>query len=778
MSPALRLRRHLSAVFQGLAAKIALALVVSTAGALCFLPGFDALNYYSSLALGLLGSLVAGVACAVRTTERRARRHTGSLRGEYGRNALFAVYLAVASAVPLLINTVRVKNCNLSEGLLFFAVGAVFSVVFSSQVGTACGLLRAPKRAWLAGAFFIAAFVAWVVWDLLHLYLHPPIFAYNPFSGFFSGAIYDDLIELDSRLLLYRLNNVAQLGLLWSSTALLADETLWLRGRQGNRAPRANWALLGLFVLVVSGFFGARGALGYEMSRADIANTLGGRIGNPKITLIYDRASIDDATAALLLEDHTFRRYQLENLLGETPGVITSFIYADNAQKRTLMGAGRVFIAKPWLAEIHIARVPYATPVVHHELAHVVLGHFADSFLKVPTTIGFVPHNALVEGAAEAMEWYGGQLTAHQWAAAMRKEGIAPDLASIVGADGFWKQSAGKAYTVAGSFIRWLLDTRGAEPLKAAYRDGDFEVAYGESLDSLTAGWGAFVDTQVSLPPEALALARQRFSRKGVLMRVCPLEVPRLEAQANAAMSRGDVEESLALRRTVVDWVPGSVSKRLTLLLVLSRQGRLAEARKVHSEILAVEALNAAAGARADALLADAIWRSGDAVGAHTLYGTVVAAPLSENHRRNIAAKHRISGSQELEPVLGPYLLGASGDDAEAISYLMEASVDLPDEPMVAYLAGRRMASAGQSVAAVTMLLRSLRLWPRVASAVPLKALVVRETYRLLGKTYFFLGQLDEAEAAFERVVALAAFDSDRLTWRDWLERVAWKRTH
>jgi len=778
------LRQHLSAVFATRASKIALALAVVTAGALCFVPGFNALNYYSSLALALVLSLLTGVASAVSAARARLElpaEHEAALRGPFSRNAAMAGYLAAAALVPLLFNALFVKNCDMVEGFAFFLLGAGLSAVFASQLGTLVGLLRWTKKAWLAGLLFIGAFLLWVLYDLLHFYNHPPIFAYNPFSGFFSGAIYDDLIELDSRLMLYRLNNVVQIGLMWSLAALTVGGDLSVVGRNAMRASRGAWAAAVGCVIVVSAMYGARGAIGYEMSRDAIVQQLGGRIGNDRLELIYDRESITPEQAALMFEDHTFRLAQLEATLGDRfDRKITSYVYKNNAQKRALMGADRVFIAKPWQSEIHIAAIVYAAPVVHHELAHVVLGKYADGMFDVPTQLGVLPHVALVEGAAEAMEWYGGQLTAHQWAAAMRREGIAPNLVSIVGPEGFWKQSASKAYTLAGSFIRWLIDTQGAEKLKTAYRDGDFEEAYGTTLPDLVAGWETFLDTQVALPKDAMALAKERFSVRGVLMRVCPLEIPRVEAKAKLLLSTGQVDDALELRKQVIEWVPDSSSKRLALIATLAREGRVEETRAAYEQLAALDKATRTAKARGREFLADALWRKGDAKAAAGHYAAIVGAPLSEFRRRNVLAKLVIARSADMEPVLGPYLMSPAGTADEAIEYLSDAVVDLSDEPLAPYLLARRLYGAKRYAEAVGMFQQALLRWrdemPEEDQA-PLRVLVERETYRLMGQAYYFNGQLDDAEAAFKKAVELAGFESDRLTWKDWLARVAWKRT-
>ena len=85
---------------------------------------------------------------------------------------------------------------------------------------------------------------------------------------------------------------------------------------------------------------------------------------------------------------------------------------------------------------------------------------FAPGPLHLPALARLFPHAALVEGAAEALEWSSGDLTLHQWSAALRRIGLEVEIAALMGPDGFYAQPPGKAYTLSGSFMRWLLETR------------------------------------------------------------------------------------------------------------------------------------------------------------------------------------------------------------------------------------------------------------------------------------------------------------------------------
>ncbi len=774
------MRRLFASLLPTRTARISAGVLAAMSVALCFVPGFGSLGYYSSLALALVGGVLTGLVGAS-VARRTAESQTGTPGGPRVSTAFWAAArttLALLAVPPLvlLFNSLWVKNCDPIGSVGFYVAGAGLSMLFASQVGAFAGLWR--RRTGQGLLLFVAFWLAFVLRDLAHLYLEPPIFAYNAFAGFFSGAVYDDLIELDGRLAAFRLSNLAQLAVLWGAAALLWDpaERRFRLARLSEGRVRT-WAALVAAVVVAAGLHGARGHLGFEIDRAHIERVLGGRLENDRIVLVYDRDVIPPDEARRLLEDHTYRLEQLDLALGERfPERITSYVYGSSRQKRRMMGADRVYIAKPWVREIHINRVPYGAAVIHHELAHVVLGAWAPGPLHVPARMWLFPHMAIVEGAAEAMEWYGGSMTLHQWSAAMRREGLAPDLASIMGPDGFWSQAAGKAYTLSGSFIRYLLDTHGPAPFRALYGDGDFEAAYGRPLPALIAEWEAFIDG-VPLPDDALALARERFDVKGIFHRTCPLEIARLEAQASALADAGEYDGAIALHRQIVRFVPKDARKRVPIVELLARRGDADGTQREVAELLALGNVDPVTRAYVRELSGDALWRAGKYLDALKLYQTLAAEPQSEDRLRNVLVKAAVLASGQREPILGPYLLGRGSRDA--VEYLVAAVADLPGDTLALYLLGRRLSSEDVHAEAVRVLRAVIAALDGADGGPdrgrdPLDDALRRESLRLMARSLFYVGELEEAERAFLEAAQLSPKDGQRLWYQDWASRAQW----
>lgn len=758
-----------------------MALLGIVAIGLCFVPGFDALDYYASLALAAVGGLVGGFAgVGVARDALRGPAPLGATPAGPGwvfrRSALAALCLMVPPAVILLLDALRVRNCDPVEGFAFYLMGAGFSIFFAVQLGAAVGLVSGGRA--LGHALFFAVWLAWIGRDLWHMYSEPPISAYNPFIGFYSGAVYDDVIVIDRRLIAYRLVNLVELGVVWQLVGMAWDAAKRRLSAAG--LARASWRAWVALVVVTTGFglaFGLRATLGFELRHDDIVRALGGELSDDRIVLYYDAETIDQAEAEALLEDHRFRLSRLEARLGiRHPRKIESFVYGSPAQKRALMGGSRVDIARPWLDQIHLNRLSYGDPVLQHELAHVVLGGVSPGPFHVPFR-GIAPQMALVEGAAEALEPAGGPLLTHEWAAALRRAALDPDILAIMGPGGFWSQPAGKAYVAAGSFLGWLLETRGPEAFLAAYDSGDLEAAYGQPLPALVRGWQAWLD-QLVLPEDAIALAVQRYDRQGVFARVCPLETARLETEIGRAIDRGDLPAAMGLTDRVAAFTPNQPRALGLVAVVRSLAGDADGVAAALARLEGIEGVDAATLTRVRELLADARWRAGDAGGAAKLYGDIAEATQSEDRRRGVLVKRDTAQSPAREPILGPYLLGTGeGEGDDATEYLKEAVTDLPGDPLPLYLVARRMLGERDfATAARAAATAGAGLAPGVASGLgeDTRALMDRENAWSLGVAETRAGDYSRATASFVRARALTPWSGRRAAIDDWLARVAW----
>ena len=157
----------------------------------------------------------------------------------------------------------------------------------------------------------------------------------------------------------------------------------------------------------------------------------------------------------------------------------------------------------------------------------VFLGAAGDPLLRGAVRHGVLPEPALLEGVAVAADWPGGRLTIHEQVKALREARLEPPLERLFGLS-FWGHGSGRAYTVAGSFFRYLLDQSGPGPLLKVYRAGgaepSFQAAYGRPRAELAAAWRRYIDG-LPLRPNGREVARGRLRRPAGVAKVGATEL-------------------------------------------------------------------------------------------------------------------------------------------------------------------------------------------------------------------------------------------------------------
>ncbi|WNZ64571.1 hypothetical protein QEG98_13370 [Myxococcus sp. MxC21-1] len=136
----------------------------------------------------------------------------------------------------------------------------------------------------------------------------------------------------------------------------------------------------------------------------------------------------------------------------------------------------------------------------------------------------------------------------------MRRQKLAPDMRKLMGPQGFYQSAPARAYTVAGSFLRYLADTYGADRLRAVYAHADFDAAYGRPLGELVTEWEQYVDA-LPLDEASVARAFARFRTGSLFTRACAREVARLSDSARQALA-SDPEDALKRYRRAGELQP------------------------------------------------------------------------------------------------------------------------------------------------------------------------------------------------------------------------------
>jgi len=677
------------------------------AAVLCFLPLTSLLGYESSAVMGVVLGLVA-----MRLTSLELDEDGGPLplNGVNPRPLAWwldrlaaRLVLTLPAAGLLALNALRVKNCDPLSGAVFWAVIPMVSVLAGHAL-VFCGAAVAGsgKAGWRLGVLVVGADLAWFA---ARLVIEPPITGMNLLFGYFAGSIYDEALSVPEPLLWFRALVVAV-----SLASVFAVEVTARRHTRRAVGPAA-WGLVA---------FGLVGAVlawqaedhGYWLEREDIAERLGAQVESEHFVIHYDPGALEAREVQSMVDDHEYRYAELQTFFNEDPAQTAGrklgvFVYPDRTTQHRLFGSRNTFVARPWTYEMHIRWNSPGDTAVAHELAHLFTAPFGGGPLSLATDGGLFVHLGLVEGIALAADWPPGELTPHEAAAAMRSLDIAPSLASLFEPSGFWSQPSGKAYTLMGSFVRWLVDTEGIEKFKELYAYGDWEGVYGRQPQDLVTDWEAFID-QLDIDESRLEMARFKYSRRTIFKKTCARTIAELKRKADNARRRGDFERALSLQSEVLSFQKGEPEPGLDIAKLLIRLERYDEATTILDEMLARTGkrhLKPKMRAQVEELRGDILWQAGDRGSAAGAYQECLGWGLSDGERRQLALK--IRGATTPDTAFSErtysYLFETKG--RTRLVWATRAWVEVaPDDPLARYLLGFQLSQGGLATEAIPYL--------------------------------------------------------------------------
>ena len=464
---------------------------------------------------------------------------------------------AILLIVPLLIillNALRVKNCNYSEGLLFYLILPMLSCLAVTAAGVFFGLLI--EKRWLSYFSYIVFLLLSLIPVISNLIFHPPVFAYHPILGYFPGPIYDFVVSITDVLLFSRTETLV-LAFLFTLVSVITCEV----GRETGFTPKLRWKKLNIIryrksvweiaavcVLLISiiCFEVFSGKIGIRPSRSDIEQALGGYRETPHFEIYYSQGLEEEID--VFADDCEFQYSQLSVYFHSgTSRKVRAYLYASPEQKKRLIGAGSTYIEDPFGYGFHLHVRGFPHPVLKHELAHVFTADWSP--WKVSLNVG------IHEGIAVAADWNEGKLTVHQWAKAMRELNVAPPLSSVIGL-GFWRHAGSRSYLLAGSFIRYLVAEYGVEKLKDAFPTGNLAKVYGKDLAELEQEWVNVLSDTVPLKEKEKAYAERRLKRSGIFEQVCAHEMASLREKAWQAYYRKDYISAVTTFKTMLSHEP------------------------------------------------------------------------------------------------------------------------------------------------------------------------------------------------------------------------------
>jgi tetratricopeptide (TPR) repeat protein len=613
-----------------------------------------------------------------------------------GRGISAGALLACVAFATALLHGLRVGLCDLSGGAVFFLLTAGVGGVMGGVWGAFAGQLsRGRKRRRLACVILaLAAPLAGIAVSVARFYGSPMIFAYDPFFGYFSGTLYDTIVDGRTELWTYRAGSLLTLaGVTLVASALSRDERGKLAIRSLGRASLGRLAV-GTCALLLSLVHCAEGPLlGHWQTAASIASALGARASGERCEVVYPDSLLADQAALLLRDCEEELRADEQRLGAHLDSRLTAYVFADANQKRKLMGAADTSIAKPWRREVYIQVAGYPHPILGHEVAHVVAGSFARGPFRVAGGAGgLLPNPGLIEGVAVATSPDDDELTDEEWARAMLDLGTLPDTRGLFSL-GFLGQNADKSYTVAGAFVGWVLGRWGPAVVRAWYGGASLEGLTGQSWNAIDEAFRVGLRTR-PLPKGALEYARAKFERPSVWARRCPHVVDALDRAADQCRDEHRFERATRLYESAVERDPHDWHARVDRARIDARFGDGSRGREELTRIADDADATRTIRDRAEEALADDDLQRGRHPAAAQAYRAIAARTLDEDVARTLEVKALSADDPAARSAVVTLLIGEPGRPLDAWSGALALGLwggETPG-PLAAYLVGKNLA--------------------------------------------------------------------------------------
>lgn len=408
--------------------------------------------------------------------------------------------------LPLILSFISLvfsKSCSILDGLIFYTV----LTVPAPLIGSVTGFLSFSISKKFGLILFIIILILIALVPAVEIFINPQIYFYNPIVGFFPGTIYDEAIEVDIKLVFYRLLNLIYFSvLLYLITKAISTRSKFIL--------RIGW----MYGVVVSLLFAAFSSLiGFSTSRSTIEKELNKIIRTENFDIRYS-SSINDTLINVIALHHEYYYLELSKFFQSKPSKkISSLIFTDREQKRKLFGSENADIAKPWIPEIYTTADSYDR-TLKHEIAHCFTGEFGSSVFKVADNFNPV----LIEGAAMAADPIYDSYDLDYLAALAYKYNFKVNIQNLFSTFNFFKQPSSLGYIISGSFIKYLIERFGVEKFKEIYSDLDFNKHYNKELFELASDYEEYLKNKFRFDEASVNQAKYFFGRKSIFYKDCP----------------------------------------------------------------------------------------------------------------------------------------------------------------------------------------------------------------------------------------------------------------
>lgn len=339
--------------------------------------------------------------------------------------------------------------------------------------------------------------LAWIIWA------SPQKRITHLLSGFIHGAIYDSGIFVDS-------------GILWArgTHALIAAGFIFALG-PWPRLLRAGGTTCSWIVAIYTSFHAS--TFPSTTHGLEALNTqMPERMESQLFTLHYRKPDNPDVMKYIksIFDSAEFHSKDIAEQLLAYETHVEIYLYPSRREKKLWFGGDGTDITDVRTPSVHINIESWPHSTLRHELVHAMASSFAFYGL------GFHPNMAFTEGLAVALAPSEDEVSLHGGASNILRSQRLPDPHALF-SPLFWGESGRRAYTVAGSILKFLLDRFGIPKVKDLYAGESWSTVFGKDADPIVDDWMRYL--QQNYPAPASEIAEEALFRyPGLLQDVCP----------------------------------------------------------------------------------------------------------------------------------------------------------------------------------------------------------------------------------------------------------------
>lgn len=431
------------------------------------------------------------------------------------------IILILIPLAPGLLSNYLLSVCPLGDSIWFYIIISVPATFIGISTGIISRIVSLKYRILL----FIFFTVMMVLSPLEELYFNPQVYFYNPVIAYYPGVIYDELISVDFKLIIYRVLNLFFFG-----------GVVYYLLKSAQIRHKLMVLLTGLITVML--FSVAKPYFGLETDIARINSELVG-VTQTEHFVIFHSDSLEAKEIESLKLEHEYYYGVLSREMGFEPSrITTSFVFETRESKKRLIGAGNAEVAKPWLGQIYIERSSIHSSL-KHELVHVFSAEVGDGLLRLPE--GFNP--AMIEGYAMLYENdYRGERI-YEMTALAKQKGFNIPIQSLFSGFNFFGSYSGLSYLYSGAFLKFIRENYGSDIVNKLYGETDFEKYTGKDITTLSDQFSSFIDSvEIDYNQNT---ANLHFGYKPLIKKICPRYLASELQAASELLISGDTSAAL-----------------------------------------------------------------------------------------------------------------------------------------------------------------------------------------------------------------------------------------